>query len=62
MCESNAVLKKGTTIKIFSRPFTVLEDVKLDATQEYLDKILHDQKSFDCKINGINRLDFKDAS
>lgn len=62
MSENNAVLKKGTTIKIFARPFTVLEDVKLDATQEYLDKILHDQKSFDCKINSINHLDSKDAS
>lgn len=51
MSESDAILKKGTKIKIFGCPFTILEDVKLDTTQEFLDKVLSDQEDY---YNGIN--------
>ncbi len=56
--KSKSVLKKGTQIKIFGYPLTILEDVEIDISRKYLNKILKKQKNKIIKIFLIYKLSF----
>lgn len=47
MGENIAVIPKGTKIQIMGCSYTLLEDVKVDGMQIYLDKVLKAQEDFD---------------
>jgi len=50
MSENIAVIPKGTKVKIMGCSYTLMEDVKVDGIQIYLDQVLKAQKDFE---NGI---------
>lgn len=50
MSESIAVIPKGTRVQIMGCSFTLLEDVKVEASQSDLDYIIKKQENFK---NGI---------
>ncbi|AYA04754.1 hypothetical protein BEN74_04820 [Acinetobacter sp. WCHAc010034] len=45
------VIPAGTRIKLYEAPLTLQHDVKVDASQEFINKVLKDQEDF---YNGIN--------
>lgn len=47
MSKNIAVIPKGTKVQIMGCTYTLLEDVKVDGTQEYINKILKQQVDFD---------------
>ncbi|OTG58633.1 hypothetical protein B9T36_09765 [Acinetobacter sp. ANC 4204] len=51
MSENIAVIPKGTKVQIMGCTYTLLEDVKVDGIQIYLDKVLKAQEDFE---NGID--------
>lgn len=50
MSENVAVIPKGTSVQIMGCSYTLLEDVKVDGMQIYLDQVLKAQIDFK---NGI---------
>lgn len=44
------VIPKGTRIKLYAGSITLLEDAAVDASQEWIDKAIQDEKDF---YNGI---------
>lgn len=44
------VIPKGTCVKLFEGRVTLIEDVVVDANQEWIDKAIKDQKNY---FNGI---------
>lgn len=42
--DSKAILKKGSHIKLSGYPLRILEDVEIDISQKFLNKILKKQK------------------
>ena len=45
------IIPAGTRIKLFEGRVTILEDVLVDASQEWIDKAIKDQKDY---FNGID--------
>lgn len=45
------VIPKGTRVKLFEGRVTLLEDVTVDANQEWIDKAIQDQNDY---FNGVN--------
>ncbi|WP_333669410.1 hypothetical protein [Acinetobacter guillouiae] len=50
MSENIAVIPKGTKVQIMGCSYTLLEDVKVDGMQIYLDQVLKAQIDFE---NGV---------
>lgn len=51
MSKNIAVIPKGTKVQIMGCTYTLLEDVKVDGTQEYTNKILKQQVDFDQELD-----------
>lgn len=51
MNENIAVIPKGTKVQIMGCSYTLLEDVKVDGIQIYLDQALKAQEDFESEIN-----------
>ena len=47
------IIPAGTRIKLYEGRVTLLEDVVVDANQEWIDKAIQDQQDY---FNGINRM------
>lgn len=55
MSENIAVIPKGTKVQIMGCSYTLLEAVKVDGKQIYLDQVLKAQQDFE---NGIDIVSF----
>ncbi|TCB50999.1 hypothetical protein E0H80_06435 [Acinetobacter sp. ANC 4779] len=44
------VIPKGTRIKLYEGRVTLIEDVVVDANQEWIDKVIQDEKDFYCGV------------
>ena len=54
MCEKNqerGIIPAGTRVKLYEGRVTLLEDVVVDADQEWIDKAIKDQEDY---FNGIS--------
>lgn len=49
--QERGVIPAGTRIKLYEGWVTLLEDVKVDTDQEWIDKAIKDQEDY---FNGIN--------
>ncbi len=50
------IIPKGTLVKIYGIPFILQEDVKGNASQEYIDQVIKDQTDFYNRVGvvGVN--------
>lgn len=55
MSENIAVIPKGTKVQIMGCSYTLLEDVKVDGIQIYLEQALKAQQDFESEINIISK-------
>lgn len=53
------MIPAGTRIKLYEGRVTLLEDVKVDTDQEWIDKTIKDQEDY---FNGINCCSLKQLS
>ena len=64
MSKNISMIPKGTKVQIMGCSYTLLEDVKVDGMQIYLDQVLRAQKDFENGVGvvGISSKEFHHAS